>query len=250
MREWSHAERAAAAGTEIARMADVLHGEDMSTPVPACPGWDLAGLVSHTGGVHRWVAAMVRDLAERRYDRRAMDMGMPADADGYAAWLREGAVFLPEALLSHDPQAPVWAWGGDRRVRFWSRRMLHETVVHRIDAELALGLPVSVDEDVAADGVEEFLDVLPYARWNPAVAELRGAGETISLQAGTGAGWVITLGPGRFHHRRSPQPGDVTLRAATAADLLQVVWGRRDPDDHAVEGDAGLLAWWRERSRI
>ncbi|MDP9861689.1 MULTISPECIES: maleylpyruvate isomerase family mycothiol-dependent enzyme [Streptosporangium] len=250
MRDWTHAEHAEATGREITRMAEVLRDRDMSTPVPTCPGWDLAALTAHTGGVHRWAAAMVRDLAERRYDRDRMELGLPADPGGYAAWLGEGAGSLPEALLSREPQAPMWAWGGDRHVRFWSRRQLHETVVHRVDAELALGLPVSVDEDVAADGVEEFFDILPYARWSPGVAELRGAGETISLQADTGAGWVVTVDPDRFHHARSLRPGTVTVRAATAADLLQVVWGRRSPQDYGVEGDAGLLGWWLERAVI
>ncbi|WP_326638086.1 maleylpyruvate isomerase family mycothiol-dependent enzyme [Streptosporangium sp. NBC_01755] len=250
MREWTHAEHASAVAAEAARMVDVLGERDMSAPVPTCPGWDLAGLVTHIGGVHRWVAAMVRDLAERRYSRRETDTGLPADASGSPAWLAEGATLLSEALLSRDPRAPMWSWGAEQRVGFWSRRMLHETLVHRMDAELALGVPVTVDEETAADGVEEFLDVLPYARWNPGVAELRGGGETISLQADTGAGWVITLDPDRFHHRRSLRPGSVTVRTATSADLLQVVWGRRSADDYAVEGDEGLLGWWRELARV
>ena len=176
MRDWSHAEHVQAAGVEIVRMADVLRDGDMSTPVRTCPGWNLAELTAHTGGLHRWVAAMVRDLSERRYDRDGMDMGLPADPSGYPTWLEEGAKVLSEALLSHDPQAPVSWWARDGQVRFWSRRQLHETVVHRVDAELALGVPVLIDEDVAADGVEEFLDVLPYVRWNPGVAQARGAG--------------------------------------------------------------------------
>ncbi len=250
MRDWTHAEHTEAACREIARMAEVLRDRDMSTEVRTCPGWDLAALTVHTGGVHRWAAAMARDLADRRYDRDTTEMGLPADPAGYPAWLADGAGPLREALLAADPGAPMWSWGGDRHLRFWSRRQLHETVVHRVDAELALGLAVSIDEDVAADGVEEFLDVLPHARWSPGVAELRGAGETISLQADTGAGWVVTLDPDRFHHRRSLQPGTVTLRTATSADLLQVVWGRRGADDYAVEGDAALLAWWREHAVI
>ncbi|GAA3118671.1 maleylpyruvate isomerase family mycothiol-dependent enzyme [Streptosporangium carneum] len=249
MRDWTHEEHTEATRREITRMAESLAGGDMSTEVRTCPGWDLAELTAHTGGVHRWAAAMVRDLAERRYDRETMETGLPARAQDRPGWLAEGATLLPEALLAADPDAPMWSWGGDRHVRFWSRRQLHETVVHRIDAELALGVPVSVDEDVAEDGVEEFLDILPHARWSP-VAELRGAGETISLQADTGAGWVVTLDPDRFHHARSLQPGTVTVRTSTAADLLQVVWGRRSADDYAVEGDAGLLAWWRERAVI
>ncbi|MEV8631885.1 maleylpyruvate isomerase family mycothiol-dependent enzyme [Streptosporangium sp. NPDC051023] len=250
MRDRTHEEHTEAVRGEIIRMAEVLRGADMSTEVRTCPGWDLAELTAHTGRVHRWAAAMVRDLAERRYDRARMEAGLPADAGDYPAWLAEGAVLLPEALLAADPDAPMWTLDGSGRARFWSRRQLHETVVHRIDAELALGVPVSVDEDVAADGVDELLGILPHARWSPGVAELRGAGETISLQADTGAGWVVTVDPDRFHHERSLRPGTVTVRTATAADLLQVVYGRRSADDYAVEGDAGLFAWWRERAVI
>ncbi|WP_433255197.1 maleylpyruvate isomerase family mycothiol-dependent enzyme [Streptosporangium sp. CA-135522] len=250
MRDWTHAEHAEAAGREVARMAQTLRDADMSTPVRTCPGWDLAKLTAHTGRVHRWAAAMVRDLAEQRYDRGKTEAGLPADVGGYAGWLAEGAAILSQALLSRAPDAPMWSWGADRHVRFWSRRQLHETVVHRVDAELALGVPVSIDEDVAADGIEEFLDILPYAHWNPGVAELRGAGETISFQTDAGTGWVVTVDPDRFHHTRSLRPGTVTVRTATAADLLQVVWGRRSADDYAVEGDGGLLGWWRERAVI
>ncbi|MEU4834011.1 maleylpyruvate isomerase family mycothiol-dependent enzyme [Streptosporangium sp. NPDC023615] len=250
MREWTHEEHAEAVGAEITRMAGIVRGRDMSAPVRTCPGWDLAQLVAHVGGAHRWSAAMVRDLVDRPYRADEIEMGLPADVNGYPDWLGEGGALLSGTLLARDAEAPVWCWAEDRRVRFWSRRMLHETVVHRMDAELALGVPVAVDEDVAADGVEEFLDLLPYVPWQRGTAELRGGGETISLQADTGAGWVITLDPDRFHHRRSVLPGDVTVRAATSADLLQVVWGRRGADDYAVEGDAALLAWWRERTRI
>ncbi|MGC5013864.1 maleylpyruvate isomerase family mycothiol-dependent enzyme [Streptosporangium sp. DT93] len=250
MREWTHAEHAEAVGTEIGRMAGVVRGRDLSVPVATCPGWDLAKLVEHAGGAHRWAAAMVRDLTQRPYGPDEIEMNLPAGVDDRPDWLDEGGALLSGILLSRQGDAPMWSWADDRRVRFWSRRMLHETVVHRIDAELALGVPVSVDEDVAADGVQEFLDLLRHVPWQPGVTELRGGGETISLQADTGAGWVVTLDPDRFHHRRSAQPGDVTVRAATSADLLQVLWGRRGADDYAVEGDAALLTWWRELTRI
>jgi uncharacterized protein (TIGR03083 family) len=250
MTSWTHLRHAEAAAREIGRMAAAVAGLDPALPVPTCPGWDLRRLVAHTGTIHRWAAAMVRDAAPKRYDREAMDHGFPSEPGRYPEWLEAGAVQLAEAMKGRDPGTEMWGWAGDRHARFWSRRLLHETVVHRADVEIAAGAVPEIDEDVAIDGVEEFFEVLPYARWNPLLAELGGDGETISWQIGTGTGWLVRLTPGGFTYERSDEPGTVTIRTETAADLLLTAWGRRRPHEHAVEGDAALIAWWAERAKI
>ncbi|WP_431892996.1 maleylpyruvate isomerase family mycothiol-dependent enzyme [Nonomuraea sp. bgisy101] len=255
VRDWTHEDHTEAAVTQIERMADTVREADFGAPVPTCPGWNLEQLVRHTGSVHRWAARMVRELAPKRLDRTAIE----AEAAGRPAgelpgWLHDGARALGEALTLQKPGEPVWAWGGDRHVRFWSRRQLHETAVHHADAALALGRPLAIDENVAADGVEEFLDVLPYARWRPQVAELAGEGETIAWRTGTGAAWLITLHPSGFTYERAAEraTADVTatLHADTAADLLLLAWGRRSVEQHRVEGETTLLSWWADRSMI
>lgn len=248
MSDWTHLRHTEAAVREIGLMADAVRGRDGGTPVPTCPGWDLRALAEHTGAVHRWAAAMVRDAAAHRYPREEMDHGYPAGFAGFADWLRAGAVLLTEAMKSRDPETEVWGWAGERSAAFWSRRQLHETVVHRADAEIALGIAPEVDEDVAADGVAEFFDVLPYARWRPLLAELKGDGESISWRAGTGGSWLVRLTPAGFAYERSDAAGDVTVRTETTGDLMLTLWGRREPA--AVEGDAALLHWWRERAQI
>ena len=45
------------------RMAD-LAGGDLQAAVPTCPDWTLADLVEHTGFVHRWQTAAVRDAPD------------------------------------------------------------------------------------------------------------------------------------------------------------------------------------------
>lgn len=248
MTEWTHLRHTEAAAAEIGRLAEVVRGRDGTTPVPTCPGWDLRALTEHTGGIHRWVAAMVRDASPRRYDREVVDHDFPEDFAGAADWLEAGAVLLTDALKNRDPDTEMWGWAGDRHVRFWSRRQLHETVVHRADAEIALGIVPEIDEDVAADGVEEFFDVLPYVRWEPLVAELRSDGEAISWRTGTGLAWLVRLTPEGFTYDRSEGPADVTVHAPTAGDLMLTLWNRREPD--AVRGDDEVLRFWRDRARI
>ena len=119
---------------------------------------------------------LVRSLAPTRVP--ASEMGLdegPADAE----WLRRGGTTLVQTLRSADPAAPMWAWGPDQHVRFWSRRQLHETLVHRFDLELANGNPPSSPPVSLADTIDEFLGNLAAAEYFSPSALLRGDGESI-----------------------------------------------------------------------
>lgn len=204
-------------------------------------------LVEHVGGVHRWAATMVRDLAPRGYGPDKVDLGLPTEDHG--TWFAEGAARLIDALESCDPDAPMWAWGVDQHARFWSRRMVHETGIHRADAELSLGTTPVFDEAVAIDGVDEFLTNLPPAQaFAPGVAELRGDGERIVLRAPS-ASWTIRLATEGFEWERGGDTGDVMV-AANPSELYLFVWGRRKPSEVEVTGDTELLATWVTRAAI
>src|SRR5439155_11719350 len=125
------------------------------------------------------------------------------------------------ALRAADPDAPMWAWGADQHVRFWSRRMLHETTIHRADAEFAVARDPRVDIEVAVDGVEELLENLRGAAYfRPNVAELRGDGQTLHFGCtDTHVDWAVTLSPEGFTWRRGDGAADVSVRG-DAADLL------------------------------
>jgi hypothetical protein len=81
-----------------------------------------------------------------------------AGADERSAWLVAGARMLADAVRAAGPQQPVWTWRADQSAGFWLRRMLHDEVVHRFDAELALGIEGDLAADPAADGVSDLLD--------------------------------------------------------------------------------------------
>ncbi|WP_030264211.1 maleylpyruvate isomerase family mycothiol-dependent enzyme [Streptomyces sp. NRRL B-24484] len=255
----------AAVGAEAARFAAVVEGADFATPVPSCPGWTLADLVRHAGSVHRWFAVLLHGRIQEPPRSRDVDLQLPAGGDAWAEWLTGSAAVAADAFRATGPDTPMWAWGADQHARFWARRMLFETLLHRVDAELALGVRPEIDRALAVDGVDEFLTNLPFAGlFAPKVADLRADGRTIRFRPTDGDGdWLVRLRPDGFGldpandgsgapgsaAPGSADDGSVTADATvhgTAADLLLLVYGRLtlDADTLAHEGDADLLAHW------
>jgi Mycothiol maleylpyruvate isomerase N-terminal domain len=68
---------------------------------------------------------------------------------------------LTTELGRADPDAVAWHWSGDNRVATTFRRQAHEALIHRVDAELTAGVPVTrLDPALADDGVAEVLGVM------------------------------------------------------------------------------------------
>jgi uncharacterized protein (TIGR03083 family) len=240
---------------ELWTLAATIDGVDPALPVPTCGAWTMRDLVEHTGHVHRWATAIVGKLSPRRLNRQAADWPLPAAPDGYAGWLAAGGQALTEILTAADPDAPVWAWGADQHVRFWARRMLHETTVHRCDAQLALGVPTPVDPAVAVDGIDEFLDNLPHAaNFAPGVRELRGSGERLRFGCqDQHEVWTVTLTEDGFTWSHTMRGGPVDAAVvADSCDLYLLMWGRVTLSDPRVEaaGDPDLLRHWVRYSAV
>jgi hypothetical protein len=68
----------------------------LATPVPSCPGWDVAYVIAHTSWVHRYWTSALR-LAEGEDARISSVPRWPDDVDVFV-WLREGLVGLLRAL--------------------------------------------------------------------------------------------------------------------------------------------------------
>lgn len=243
------AEHGAAVAAETDRFVAAVKGADLSTPVPTCPGWTLADLTRHTGSVHRWFSELLRRRIQQPPTSRDVDLRLPADSHGYPDWLAESAAEAAAVFTATDPEAPMWAWGVDQHARFWVRRMLFETLVHRADAELALGLSPSIDRALAADGVDEFLTNLPFASsFAPLTAQLRAPHRTIRFSSTDGDhDWLVGLRPDGFAlvADDAEAEADATVRGA-AADLLLLLYGRLDRGSDAFRllGDQELLAHW------
>ncbi|MDT5258120.1 MAG: hypothetical protein QOD10_3200 [Mycobacterium sp.] len=182
---------AAAFLDENRAFAEFFRDADGSTPVPTCPGWSLTQLLRHVGRGDRWAAQIVRDRLDAYLDPRAVEGGKPPpDAADAISWLQGGARRLVDAVELSGVETPVWTFLGPRPANWWVRRRLHETAVHRADAAIAIGGEFTLDADVAADGITEWL-------------------ERVAIQAGS-EGAPLPLDDGNTLHLHATDPGLAT----------------------------------------
>lgn len=225
---------------ERTRLAEVAVGR-LDRPVPTCGNWDVAQLVAHTARVFAFVEAT---RAAGSVDAPVQVPGPEAD-HGVIDALRTAGDGVAAGLRAAEASDPVWSWTDDRTVGFWRRRLAYETTIHRVDAELAVGLdPAPVDPDLAADGVDEWMTTyaLPDGR-GPEPAIDRGASVHLHC-TDTDGEWMLRWDDGEVSMTREHGKGDVAARGP-AWGLLLACYGRIDPaTDEAIEvfGDAELLA--------
>ncbi len=208
----------------------------LDTRVPPCPGWSVRDLVAHTGGVHRGRGEVLRSRTRTRPDVEAPPP--PPDAD-LLDWYDEGLAELLGVLRSTDPATPSWTWWPpDQTAGFWYRRMAQETVIHRVDAELAAGRSPQVADDIAVDGIDEVLECFLSGDWSDEPNPMPGAGERLQVSAGHRS-WLVTLRSTSVELVRGEGAAVGTVTGAPAG-VLRWLWGRA-PDD-AVERSGDPVA--------
>ncbi|MBW6433470.1 maleylpyruvate isomerase family mycothiol-dependent enzyme [Actinoplanes hulinensis] len=245
--------------SETVRLANLAHEADGQLPIPTCPDWTLEQMVEHVGRGHRWAAEIIR---RRLPEPIAMqEVVVPADPDERSEWLTAGARMLADAVRVVGAQQPVWTWQRDRSAGFWLRRLLHDEVVHRFDAELALGATGDLAADLAADGVSDVLDTAaalsrPDIGVPSPFAGLVGAGESLQFIAtdtdlGSSGEWSIIRSPAGVTWRHGHETAHVTVRGPALQLLLLL--NRRLPVETAdveISGDRKIFAHWWSNSRF
>lgn len=212
-------------------LADLAEGH-LDHPVPACPGWTVADVVGHLGGVYSWAWLVVRAAGEKPdKDREAP----PEDRDALVPWFREQRTAVIDVLGSAEPDAPAWTFvrAGEPTVGWWRRRQALETAIHLHDVASAVGSPGTVAPDLAADGVDELLtQFLPgYLRRN----RIPGLEGTLHLHCTDADGeWVLDFTGPDLQVRREHAKSDTAVRGP-ASDLFLLLWNRVGLDAPGIE---------------
>lgn len=209
-----------------------LPPDAIGAPVASCPGWDVEALAGHVGRVVRWGAANA--LAGGDQVRRR-DVPEPPSGAAVLDWVADGTAAAVDGLTDVDDDRPAWTWAGPDTAGWWRRRLAHEVVVHRWDAEAAVGDPTPIAAPLAVDGLDELLAV-----FLPRVGDQPDDGATVHLHATDADGeWLVTFLGTATTIAREHAKGDAAVRGP-AADLLLASWGRVPADRLEVFGRVEL----------
>lgn len=230
---------------QTSSFGELVRAADPETPVPTCPGWTMKQLFRHVGRGNRWCTQIITDRrTEALNPRDVRDGKPPEDLDAAIDWLNAGAQALIDAVEQAGPHMKVWTFVGPHIPGWWIRRRVHEQLVHRADAELALGRDFVVPADLAADGVSEWLELATALH-----APLQ-EGQTLHLHAtddglGPTGEWMIKHDEDGLGWTYAHGKGDAAVRG-TARDLLLAVTRRRSTAEAGLDvlGDAAVWDNW------
>lgn len=230
--------------------------------VPSCPDWSAPDLAWHLGEVQYFWASIVEGSLTDPAD--VVPLTRPEDDQLLALHARE-AERLASLLADRDAAQPCWSWdGGLQNVAWVRRRQAHEALIHRIDAELtadaAEGVdaaePASIDEALAADGVDEMLRVmLDVGDGLPEWGTFESDGTTVRLRVPERS-WRVLLGAltgtdSSGAEQQLPairvladgegkgEPAATLSCQASSLDLW--LWRRSPLTDAVIEGDRGAV---------
>ncbi|MBN0042794.1 maleylpyruvate isomerase family mycothiol-dependent enzyme [Streptomyces actuosus] len=233
----------------------VTAAPSLDVQVPTCPEWTLLDLVHHLGEVRRFWAATVAAGPAGAPPPEAGGEDTPAaprEREALSAWLAESTEHLLGALRESGPDRGCWTWWGTsqspRTAGAVARHQLQEIAVHTYDAHLTLGLPQPLPDEVAFDGIDEFLSTCcTTSPWphDPATVGFHatdGRSWRLSVSAEgarvtrlPAAGTVSTAAPGE-----DPGPADASVRG-TAGELVLALYGRVPLDSLELDGDRRLF---------
>ncbi|WP_426565663.1 maleylpyruvate isomerase N-terminal domain-containing protein [Angustibacter sp. McL0619] len=233
------------------RLASLLQGASPDAAVPTCPGWTALDLLRHVCDVYSHKVAVLR--FGRALHPGEWTLADEMDQPTALAWHDSIRAELEQLLAELGPDSACWTWmegAGEGTTGAWARRMAHEALVHRVDAESVVGV-ASADAapGLAVDGLNE---LLTWMAGDPDVVTSDGADEgaagTLLVDFEDGA-WLVELPDGAqvVSWAESGSSADARL-VGDAFGLDLALWGR--PADLEESGDEGVLARLRARIKI
>jgi uncharacterized protein (TIGR03083 family) len=171
----------------------------------------------------------------------------PREREALLDWWTAATQHLLNALREAGPDRDCWTgWGATQSPHTSgaiARHQLQEIAVHTYNALVTLGAPQPLPEEVALDGVEEFLFtcVATTSAWphKPTAFDFHST---------EGLSWRLTVdGDGARSTRlpattagEGPEAAGASVRG-TASELVLFVYDRIPVNSLQIDGDAGLI---------
>jgi uncharacterized protein (TIGR03083 family) len=240
----------------VAFQVAVASAPSLDVQVPTCPEWTLFDLVRHLGeGRRRWAATVAAGPADAPPDKSAWEgaQAVPGEREALLAWSSESTEQLLSALRKSGPDRGCWTWWAKSQspqtCGAVARHQLQEVAVHTYDARITLGSAQPLPDDVALDGVDEFLSTCcagAYAWPHEPCA--------VDYHATEGRSWRLSLSADGTRATRLPTAGTMPAAVAgedpdaagaslrgTASELVLAFYGRIPVDSLKVDGDRRLF---------
>lgn len=240
-------------GLLLRRAAQTGH---LGARIPGCPGWTVRDLMAHVGWVYRWAATIVGDKRvgpPGREERAAFEEQHPEDDAGVLRRLGEAHTELASTLREASGDLRCWTiWRAAPARDFWIRRMVHETLIHRLDVQNA-GQSVTAGgadlaPSIAADGIDEM--ICGFAGRYSQRLRAGTAATLLLASTDTGHRWWARIGPDAPEFGRgSPQQADAQVQGP-AGELLLLLWNRRTADGLTVWGNTDIIRTWAREARL
>jgi uncharacterized protein (TIGR03083 family) len=225
------------------RLMDAARAAGPSARVPGCPGWSVQDLLRHVGAVHRRFGLVI---AERRTERPRRKESTPPPTDPYD-WFDEARGQLLAALANGDDTFAYYSFLGPRPLSWWVRRLVHETSIHRVDAEQGARRAVVIEPAMAADGVAEHLATYLPILVGAHPLEMRLAVDLVATDVD--ARWTVISEGTDVLVTTDQAPTQATVRGR--AELLYLwLWGRASGDLLQLAGDPAAAESLREAARV
>ncbi|MGH8990140.1 MAG: maleylpyruvate isomerase family mycothiol-dependent enzyme [Acidimicrobiia bacterium] len=238
-----------AVATNSEQFAAAVRRAGYDTRVPTCPEWSVTNLVEHFSGVHRWVTMLFELRAQSMPNRD--EVPHPPEGTDWLDWFEAGVAPLLAHLEQAGPDLSIWNWqvGGPADSSYWPRRMAHEAVIHRADAEAAAGVASVVEPpDLAADGIDEFLGFVELRRrHDPESVSVEGTFHFHTTD--TEGEWLVEITPEAVSVRREHAKAPVAVRGPAGA-LELFLYNRGPADGLEILGEAALMDAWGEHVRF
>lgn len=240
--------------------AAVASAPSLDVQVPTCPEWMLFDLVQHLGeGRRSWAATIASGPDAAAKSAPASAPAVPREREALLGWVATAIREFLDALREAGPDRGCWTWWGTSQspqtCGAVARHQLQEIAVHTYDVQVTLGAPQPLPEEVALDGVEEFLSTCcatttPWPH-EPAAVDFHSA---------QGRSWRPWLSADGARAGRLPTPDTMPASAAgekldaadasaqgTAGELVLVFYGRVPVDCLQLNGERRLfdllVAW-------
>ncbi|MGA5759461.1 maleylpyruvate isomerase N-terminal domain-containing protein [Nonomuraea bangladeshensis] len=199
----------------------------------------------HIGeGRRDWAATVAAGPAPAKFAAEGAPAA-PREREALLAWLAESTEQLVDALRKAGPDRGCWTWWGmsqsPRTSGAVARHQLQQMAVHTYEAQITVGVPRPLPDEVALDGVEEFLStcVATTSAWPHKPAAM-------DFHASEGRSWRLSLSAGGARTVRLPGPGTTPATAffsarGTASALALILYNRIPIDSLELDGNRRLF---------